>query len=474
MPFLVALLVTIAMEQMLGTVIPADTYFHRLFRPSGGWAMSIVPGLTWFVFIWTLTDLFLKLRATRANEADLARPDVLRLPAIIAQDPHGPLTQKLRSLDGRLLARPVGRRVASVVQHLESTDSQHAHEIIRHEADLEADNAASGYRTAKLFIWAMPILGFIGTVLGVSISVGGFSEFLTTNVSIDDVSQVTAQLGNVAAGLSFAFDTTLIGLLGGLIASIMLSAVQSREEGVLTRIEELGLRILEAAMLATGGQPTPRKGASASPSPSAEFEGMMQARLQQLSTQMEQFTRAVRVGLDGFLDEWAKLPPEVEKVAADLSGLRRHLGEAAASTDQLILETRVLLEGLREASDGMKGGLEASLGSVTRTVEELGAELARVTDGLARSMSGVTERLASSETQLTNGLASLQDAVERNRRDGAVAEEALASLAASIGDLGRRLNELKEAQAALAPVLGQLTGPLELRLVPTAVPSRKS
>jgi hypothetical protein len=34
------------------------------------------------------------------------------------------------------------------------------------------------------------------------------------------------------------------------------------------------------------------------------------------------------------------------------------------------------------------------------------------------------------------------------------------------GDLGDRLRELKDAQAALAPILGQLAGPIELRLTP--------
>ena len=94
--------------------------------------------------------------------------------------------------------------------------------------------AVAGYRTVKLFIWAMPILGFIGTVLGISLAVGGFSDFLTTNVSIDQVDEVTAQLGEVASGLSFAFDTTLLGLLGGLIASVASSGVQAREERGLT------------------------------------------------------------------------------------------------------------------------------------------------------------------------------------------------------------------------------------------------
>ncbi len=325
-----------------------------------------------------------------------------------------------------------------LLQHLDTNDPQAAHELIRHQSDLEADAAASGYRTVKLFIWAMPILGFIGTVLGISLSVGGFSEFLTTNVSIDEIDRVTSELGNVASGLSFAFDTTLLGLMGGLLASVVSSAVQAREERNLTRLEELGLRIMESALPITGGV---RSAAVATGAPAEEFEEMMRARLMQLSGQMDQFTKAVRVGLDGFLGQWAKLPPEVERVAQDLGGLREHLAGAAKSTDQLILETRVLLEGLKEASARMSHGLEVTIGSVSDTVEGLGTELEGVAASLARSVEALGERMD--------------------------VEEAMKGLSESVADLGERMREFRDAQAALAPILGQLTGPLELRLMPS-------
>jgi uncharacterized protein YoxC len=435
MPFVLGVIATVILELMVDTLVPSGSYLYRLFRPQGGWFMSIVPGLTVFAFFWACADLFFKFRLARVNEADLARSEIVRLPSMAAQEPTSVTLHRLRSWDGRILSRPVGRRVFWLLQHLETTDSQRAHELIRHQADLEADQAASSYRVVKLLIWAMPILGFIGTVLGISIAVGGFSQFLTTSVGIDEVAQVTAELGAVAGGLSFAFDTTLIGLVGGLVASVLSTGVQGREERALTRMEELGLRIMESAL------PAGRQATGAAPgAPAEEFEQIMQGRLQDLSKQMDYFTRAVRVGLDGFLGEWAKLPPEVEKVAADMSGLRQHLATAAKSTDQLILETRVLLEGLREASVHMSTGLEASIGSVSSTVERLGTDLHGVADSLTKSVDALSQRVA--------------------------ADEAMKRLNASISELASRMNDLSATQASLAPVLYQLAGPLELRLVP--------
>jgi biopolymer transport protein ExbB/TolQ/uncharacterized protein YoxC len=439
-PFAAALVAVLALELLIDSVVPVESYVHRLFRPSGGWLMSVIPGLTAFAFFWACVDLFLKLRIARENEADLARSEVLRLPSLVAQEAPSVTLHRLRSWDGRVLARPVGRRVQWLLQHLETTDSARAHELIRHQSDLEVDAAASGYRIVKLLIWAMPILGFIGTVLGISLAVGGFASFLTTTVSIDEISRVTAELGSVATGLSFAFDTTLIGLVAGLASSVMSTGVQSREERVLTRLEELGLRMIESAMPAESRVAPAAVGVGA---PAEELEKMMRAKLQELSKQMDQFTQAVRVGLDGFLGEWAKLPPEVERVAADLNGLRQHLAAAAKSTDQLILETRVLLEGLKDASAHMSSGLEASIGSVSSTVEGLGAELQRIADSLTTSVNSLAERVT--------------------------AEESLKRLNASINELAVRMNDFTSTQASLAPVLSQLAGPLELRLMPMSV-----
>ncbi len=437
-PFAAAVVAILVMELAIDVVVAPDGYIHRLFRPQGGWLMAVVPGLTAFAFFWACADLFLKLRIASANETDLDRPEITRLPALVAQEASNVTLHRLRGWDGRVLARPVGRRVHWLLQHLDTTDSARAHELIRHQSDLEVDAAASGYRVVKLLIWAMPILGFIGTVLGISLAVGGFANFLTTTVSIDEISRVTAELGSVASGLSFAFDTTLIGLVGGLVASVLSTGVQAREERVLTRLEELGLRMIESAM---PGESPVAPAAAGGLASGAEFEKMMHAKLQELSKQMDQFTKAVRLGLDGFLGEWAKLPPEVARVGEDLSGLRQHLAVAAKSTDQLILETRVLLEGLKEASAHMSTGLEASIGSVSNTVETLGSELQGIADSLARSVNALSERVA--------------------------AEEAMKGLNASIADLGGKLRDLTTTQASLAPVLSQLAGPLELRLVPT-------
>jgi hypothetical protein len=60
-------------------------------------------------------------------------------------------------------------------------------------------------------IWVLPLLGFIGTVIGISEAIAGLHPLVG---SAGDTSTVLSQsIGRVLAGLETAFDTTLLGLL---------------------------------------------------------------------------------------------------------------------------------------------------------------------------------------------------------------------------------------------------------------------
>lgn len=64
--------------------------------------------------------------------------------------------------------------------------------------------------------WAIPILGFIGTVLGISLSSSSIQKVMSIDGSINDISQGISQ---AIAPLGIAFDTTLIALTLGVIST---------------------------------------------------------------------------------------------------------------------------------------------------------------------------------------------------------------------------------------------------------------
>ena len=130
----------------------------------------------------------------------------------------------------------------------------------------------------------------------------------------------------------------------------------------------------------------------------------------------------------------------------------------------MILETRLLLEGLNEASTHMGNRLTASIGSIGQTVDGLGESLGGVSQTLQSSLVGLSERVQSSEQHLEDGMIGLREAIEASKRDDGAIQASLERLSSTISDLGGTLD-------AMRPLLTQLSGPLELRLMPTPVAS---
>jgi len=110
------------------------------------------------------------------------------------------------------------------------------------ENDLEDQEMDGNYSLIHLFIWALPILGFLGTVIGITLAVSKFSGFLGGN--IDDINLIKAELGQVTNGLSFAFGTTILGLAGALIVMLLTSITQNYESNLMTRIRRFTIENL--------------------------------------------------------------------------------------------------------------------------------------------------------------------------------------------------------------------------------------
>jgi biopolymer transport protein ExbB/TolQ len=103
-------------------------------------------------------------------------------------------------------------------------------------AESERDSSASdsSYSIARVLIWAIPILGFIGTVMGLGGAVSGFSEFLAGAAGLEAIKDA---IGDVTSGLGMAFDTTLLALILSVILMFPLSVVQRREENLFVEID---------------------------------------------------------------------------------------------------------------------------------------------------------------------------------------------------------------------------------------------
>ena len=107
-------------------------------------------------------------------------------------------------------------------------------ETIDSNSDGYDNSMSASYLIPKLFVWAIPIFGFIGTVMGIGAAVAQFDSFLG---KADEIAVLKDGLVEVTKGLGTAFDTTLLALLISLIAILPITLAERTEQRLLNKID---------------------------------------------------------------------------------------------------------------------------------------------------------------------------------------------------------------------------------------------
>lgn len=200
------------------------------------WNRGWVPYVTVLLTFWSFSILFLKWRKLKLQRRAMLL-DVL--PMELSEE----IT--FETLD-RFLAHiaklPVDgqsfliNRVVRGIEHFRVRKStSETVTMLGSQSDIDANNVLGSYTLVKVFIWALPIMGFIGTVIGVSTAIAGLAGSLE---NASDVSAIKGALNNVFAGLGTAFDTTLLALVLSLMVKVPCSALQKSEEDLITWVDE--------------------------------------------------------------------------------------------------------------------------------------------------------------------------------------------------------------------------------------------
>lgn len=135
------------------------------------------------------------------------------------------------------IANPLLKRAQGVVRQWAIRPSlQEVAILLDHHAASDEETVRHAYGILRTFVWALPVLGLIGTVVGIAFAVGDFAGFLGGNVN--DVGIIKDGLINVTRGLSYAFTITLQGLLAALLLVLPTSALQAREERLYGNIQK--------------------------------------------------------------------------------------------------------------------------------------------------------------------------------------------------------------------------------------------
>ncbi|MSR60322.1 MAG: MotA/TolQ/ExbB proton channel family protein [Planctomycetaceae bacterium] len=98
--------------------------------------------------------------------------------------------------------------------------------ILRSQAAQDESSMETTYALLGGFVWAIPVLGFIGTVVGLSSAISGFTGVLE---GAAELNQIKGALQGVTKGLATAFETTLEALVGVLFIQLYLTYLKKSE-----------------------------------------------------------------------------------------------------------------------------------------------------------------------------------------------------------------------------------------------------
>ena len=238
------------------------------------------------------------------------------------------------------------------------------------EAALENDTEAydlaqqSSYALPRILVWSIPVLGFIGTVMGIGESVSGFQSFLS---KADDIDVLREGLVNVTSGLGTAFDTTFLALLISVIVVFPLTFIERAEQRLLTKID-LFLRkaVLEGLPDSTGSSTIDRDAIDSSinnafmkflPRPEVLVEPAKEYAMKAASLVTEQLAPLKSISDEAILcmqDARASTKAQADEISAQLGGISETIRSSIESLEPALTAVQKMSTSSEELTEELE------------------------------------------------------------------------------------------------------------------------
>lgn len=317
---------------------------------------------TWF-FFWGMAIIGLKYVKIKHQERAL----LLNLfPSNIGEEVNastvGAFIDNIYDMPAQMRDSIMVNRIRKALELFEVRNSKsEAEALLNSSSAVDSNRSTGSYSLVKVFLWAIPILGFIGTVTGLAVAVGSL------NIDASDPEALKAAIGNLTGGLGIAFDTTLLGLILSMIMSFPLALVQKQDEEVLTMIdafcsEKLLPKLNEKSGAAPGSAEALLAQAENLPEMVNSLAGAHAAFLENLN----QATLGVR-----------QLLAENQTAALDI---HHRMAEAFGAANQQLLETQKAITKSHSASAEQLAKSSSQL--ISQAEGELTASLRRIASGI--------------------------------------------------------------------------------------------
>ena len=407
-----------------GTFI-RDLFIGRYEADPARYIFQALTTFMWALSTVTVVQKRMKIRAERQALADCPIPEDLDLTDIRGLIDVYENLCAMPDVTKRITTTRVARTLALWIN---TEDYDRVSQSAKEESELDQFTADASFRANRLFIWTMPLLGFLGTVYGVSYGIGGFAEFLSGDVTAEEIK---FQVGLITQGLAVAFYTTLLGLWTSGAAAYPSMQAERAEEEILGAIDEYIQERLLAGMPSARKTEFPSEHIKAMRDGLAELTQYMVAPMQELARQIE----------DGF--RRLPSPQRYEDVFAQAIAKASELITLQMKEFNLGYEIRV-------------GELGEQLAGKLNTVAQ---DFREGTVNLAQELNGQADRITQATRQQLDLQASSQQTwslalTKASDQEAARWKEVSTDLQRQVGDIGTQLNQtinvLREATGLAA------------------------
>jgi len=228
----VAAVMTIFVALVLVIVAPDGYLLLMMNRCWTNWAVVFFSWWCLGILLAKWIKTSIQLRALRAVDIVPRRGDFILSPGT-----SGDVLRRIKAVAERPKDFLLFRRIDMALSNLGNIgEVRDVGAVLESQADSDGSSVDSSYTVIRSLIWTIPILGFIGTVVGLSQAIGSFTDVLTQTGS--DAGSIKSKLGPVVGGLATAFETTLVALVAAVIIQLLSTWVYKREEALLDGITD--------------------------------------------------------------------------------------------------------------------------------------------------------------------------------------------------------------------------------------------
>ena len=170
--------------------------------------------------LWAMAIMGLKTLASRRERAMLHRRfiEVTEGMSILPEDTRE-YARPLQALDDRARANLLPRALLAALQRFASTRNvQDVSTAVRTVCDAESDRLDSELSMVRYIAWAIPSIGFIGTVRGIGDALGQAYQAVEGNIA------------GVTTSLGVAFNSTFVALVISIVVMFLMHQVQLVQE----------------------------------------------------------------------------------------------------------------------------------------------------------------------------------------------------------------------------------------------------